>query len=172
MKYLSILSFVAYPEISCRIFTHLDIVSLYRCRLVCRDWAKNIRKFVLNSTSAVRYVCLFAFFWKLYVLPNHLHLITDIFALYRRRRDRWTNNDCSIFPIFPTLESGPTDDNPENRYRNVLTLKADEKEIMIALVRRSWIINFVHFILKVVFDALIFVSLRTTEMLKYTTVSH
>ena len=52
---LSLLSFERFPEISGKIFSMLDIVSLFRCRLVSSAWARNIRTFVLVMTRLILY---------------------------------------------------------------------------------------------------------------------
>ena len=42
---------------------------------------------------------------------------------------------CSIRPLIPSQIQQP-EDNPESRYRNVLSVRADEQEIFLALVSR------------------------------------
>jgi hypothetical protein len=43
------------------------------------------------------------------------------------------SGSCSIYPLIPS-QINQSEDNPESRYRNVLSVKADESEILLAIV--------------------------------------
>ncbi len=93
-----------FPHVSQKIFSILDSASLLRCRLVCRRWQKSVDK-VLESVTR-----------KEALLQN------------------WQSVNCSIYPLSPEDEDLELiKDNSESRYRNVLSLKADEREIMLAV---------------------------------------
>ena len=89
------------------IFLALDTVSLIRSRLVCKDWAYNIDQFILKS-PILRPILL----------------------------KRWQNAQCSIYPLTSDgseLLDRKDCNSPESRYRNILSFKADENEIILAV---------------------------------------
>ncbi len=85
-----------------------------RCRLVCRDWHRAVRRHVEGGARA------------------------------RARRERhWRRAECSFYPITPsmyspappavTASSSSDGGGADCSYRNVLSLKCDECEIMLAV---------------------------------------
>lgn len=108
-KYLKLFSFTLYPHIAKKFFLFLDAVSLMRCKLVCKDWRQNIVTFIEENPR-----------WKKLMLQ------------------RWQQSQCSFYPITPTMYGGEdairvNNENADALYRNVLTVKCDESEIMLAV---------------------------------------
>merc|ERR1712223_160848 len=105
-RYQRLFSYTSFPHVSRTIFMALDTISLVRCRHVCKDWSYNIDQYIINS-PILRPVLL----------------------------ERWHNANCSIYPL--TLEGNELlerkDSGAETKYRNVLSFKADENEIILAV---------------------------------------
>ena len=106
-RYKQLFSFEHYPHIAKTFFSGLDSVSLMRCKLVCKEWHRNIQRYVDYS-------------------PRN----------QKQMQDRWSNAVCSIYPISPLTSNPPRhlcESEYDNPYRNVLSVKADEREIMLAV---------------------------------------
>lgn len=104
-RYKRLFSLVNFPHVAYNIFMNLDTVSLQRCRLVCRDWAFNIDRFITN-------------------LPH----------FKQKLMDNWRQSNCSIYPLTPELSDlAMISSGSESRYRNILSFKVDEKEIILAV---------------------------------------
>ena len=106
-RYQLLFSWTNFPHVAKNIFLALDTVSLIRSRLVCKDWAYNIDQFILKS-PILRPILL----------------------------KRWQNAQCSIHPLTSDgseLLDRKDCNSPESRYRNILSFKADENEIILAV---------------------------------------
>ena len=71
-RYRRLFSFANFPHVANTIFMLLDTVSLQRCRLVCKEWALNIDKCIVNSPV-----------FQPVLLEN------------------WNQSNCSIYPLSP-----------------------------------------------------------------------
>ena len=71
-RYRSLFCFTNFPHVAYNIFMMLDTVSLQRCRLVCKEWAMNIDRFIINSP-----------------------------VLQPKLLDNWRQSNCSIYPLSP-----------------------------------------------------------------------
>ena len=92
-----------FPNVIECILNQLDAVSLLRCRLVSRSWNLMVKSMILDKS-------------KNKSLLKH----------------RWKSRICSMYPLVPTA-SVYDDCTSTQEYRNVLGLKADALEIMVAL---------------------------------------
>ena len=92
-----------YPHIVENIFYNLDSTSLRKCRILCRRLKDIVDSFILGNPQVVEEL-----------------------------RLRWMQGNCSRYPVTPTSDLAD-EYNPESKYRNVLTVKADTSEILIAL---------------------------------------
>jgi hypothetical protein len=104
-RYQILFSFNNFPHVAQKIFKYLDSVTLLRCRLVCKEWSHNIDHHVITS-------------------PIYGPIL----------QDNWRNGpNCSIYPLTPEGNDLMMLHSPESRYRNILSFKADENEIMLAV---------------------------------------
>ncbi len=122
-NYLKLFSFEYYPHIAKAFFVNMDAASLMRCKLVCKEWCRNIQRYVEGSQR-----------------------------IRAQLLQRWKRAECSFFPVTPSTRSGskPVSSGgaagtqerrkgdisaniPDSSYRNVLSLKCDESEIMLAV---------------------------------------
>ena len=92
-----------YPHIVEQIFCHLNATSLRKCRILCRKLKDIVDNFILGNPS-----------------------------IARELSTRWKDGKCSFYPVIPTSDLAD-EHNPESKYRNILAMKADATEIVIAL---------------------------------------
>ena len=98
-----LLNIERYPHIVEHIFCHLNAASLRKCRTLCRKLKDTVDNFILGNPCIAKDLSI-----------------------------RWKEGKCSFYPVFPTSDLAD-EHNPESKYRNVLAMKADASEIVIAL---------------------------------------